>query len=79
LIDGQLGHYSVHLSSAVVHRQPGGHLCLVPVHGQHRGRLFLPFADEDLRTAEVISKVLLLARDHEIQGPSILDQIRAGV
>lgn len=27
-----------------------------------RGRLFLPFADEDPRAAEVISKVLLLAR-----------------
>jgi hypothetical protein len=79
LIDGQIGNYSVHLGSAVVHRQPGGHLCLVPVHGQHRGRIFLPFADEDPRTAEVISKVLLLARDHEIQDPNILDQIRAGV
>ena len=33
---------------------------------QHRGRLFLPFADDDPRTAEVISKVLLLARDQEI-------------
>ncbi len=42
---------------------------------QHRGRLFLPFADDDPRTAEVISKVLLLARDKEIQDPTILQQI----
>jgi hypothetical protein len=77
LIDGDLGNYSVHLGSGVVHRQPGGSLCIVPVHGQHRGRLFLPFADDDPRTAEVIAKVLLLARDHEIQDPTILDQIRA--
>jgi len=79
LVDGQLGNYSVHLGSAVVHRQPGGHLCIVPVHGQHRGRLFLPFADDDPRTAEVISKVILLARDQEIQDPNILAQLRATV
>lgn len=59
-----------------MHKMPGGALCVVPVHSQHRGRLFLPFADDDPRTAEVISKVLLLARDHEIQDPSILEQIR---
>jgi hypothetical protein len=76
LIDGRLGQYSVHLGSAIVHKQPGGSLCIVPVHAQHRGRLFLPFADDDPRTAEVLSKVLLLARDHEIQDPGILDQIR---
>ncbi len=77
LIDGHLGTYSVHLGSAIVHRQPGGHLCIVPVHGQHRGRLFLPFADDDPRTAEVLSKVLLLARDKEIKDPTILEQIYA--
>jgi hypothetical protein len=77
LIEGQLGRYSVHLGSAVVHRQPGGALCIVPVHAQQRGRLFLPFADDDPRTAEVLSKVILLARDHEIQDPNILDQLRS--
>jgi HEAT repeat protein len=76
LIDGHLNKYNVHLGSAVVHRMPGGSLCIVPVHAQQRGRLFLPFADDDPRTAEVISKVILLARDGEIQDPSILEQIR---
>jgi hypothetical protein len=75
LIDGELGVYSVHLGSAVVHRQPGGHLCIVPVHSQQRGRLFLPFVDSDPKTAEVISKVLLLARDTEIKDPTLLEQI----
>jgi hypothetical protein len=75
LIDGELATYSVHLGSAVVHRQPGGFLCIVPVHAQHRGRLFLPFADDDPRTAEALSKVLLLAKDTEIRDPSILEQI----
>jgi hypothetical protein len=38
--------------------------------------LFLPFADDDPRTAEVLSKVLLLARDKEIRDPNILEWIR---
>jgi hypothetical protein len=75
LVKGGLGDYSVHLGSAVVHRQPGGALCIVPVHGQHRGRLFLPFVDDDPRSAEVVSKVVLLARDKKIKDPSILEQI----
>ena len=45
--------------------------------GQQRGRLFLPFADDDPRTAEVISKVLLLARDTDIRDPTILEQLLA--
>lgn len=77
LIEGHLGSYSVHLGSAGVHRQPGGYLCIVPVHSQHRGRIFLPFADNDPKTAEVISKVLLLAKDREIKDPTILEQILA--
>ncbi len=75
LIEGQLSSYSVHLGSAVVHRQPGGSLCIVPVHGQNRGRLFLPFIDDDPRTAEVVSKVVLLSKDNEIKDPTILEQI----
>ena len=42
-----------------------------------RGRIFLPFADDDPKTAEVMAKVLLLARDDEIKDPTILEQIRA--
>lgn len=76
LIKGDLGEYSVHLGSGVVHRMPGGALFIVPVHGQHRGRIFLPFADDDPKTAEVVSKVLLLARDKEIKDPALLAQIR---
>ena len=77
VIKGHLSDYTVHLGSAVVHRMPGGAVCLVPVHAQHRGRLFLPFADDDPKTAEVISKTLLLAKDKEILDPAILEQLRA--
>lgn len=79
VIKGYYGEYSVHLGSAMAHRLPGGALSILPVHAQHRGRLFLPFADDDPRTAELISKVLLLARDEEIMDPSILDQIGAPI
>ena len=75
LIEGSLSSYNVHLGSAVVHQQPGGAICIVPVHAQHRGHLFLPFVDDDPKTAEVVSKVLLLAKDQDIQDPTILEQI----
>jgi hypothetical protein len=77
LITGRLGEYSMHLGSGTVHRRPGGAVCIIPVGSQHRGRLFLPFADDDPKTAEIISKALLLARDHEIKDPSILEQLRS--
>jgi Family of unknown function (DUF5724)/Domain of unknown function (DUF4132) len=74
-IKGSLGEYSVHLGSAVVHKLPGKYLSILPVHSQQRGRIFLPFADDDPKSAELISKVLLLARDKEIQDPTILRQL----
>lgn len=74
-VKGKLGTYSVHLGSGVVHRVPGNAVCIVPVSAQHRGRIFLPFADDDPRTAEVISKVILLARDDKINDPTVLQQL----
>ncbi len=76
LIEGHHARYSVHLGSGMVHRMPGGFLCVIPVHNQHQGRLFLPFADPDPKTAEVVSKVLLLAEDRKILDPTILEQLR---
>ena len=75
LIKGHHATYSVHLGSAVTHLMPGKYLSILPVHSQHRGRLFLPFVDEDPKSAEVMSKILLLAKDAEIKDPTILSQI----
>ncbi|MCA9280871.1 MAG: DUF4132 domain-containing protein [Phycisphaeraceae bacterium] len=75
-IEGQRGSYTVHLGSANTTVQPARSLVIVAIHSQYRGRLFLPFADDDPKTAEVIAKALLLARDREIKDPSILAQIR---
>ncbi|NLR57397.1 DUF4132 domain-containing protein [Chitinophaga polysaccharea] len=74
-IKGHHGEYSVHLGSAVAHQLPGRYLSVLPVHSQHRGRIFLPFIDDDPKSAELISKVLLLARDADIQDPTILQQL----
>lgn len=74
-IQGELGNYSVHLGSGVCHKVASASLSIIPVHSQHRGRMFLPFVDEDPKTAEIISKVLLLAKDKEIKDPTILGQL----
>jgi len=75
IIDGKLSNYNVNLGSGVVHKQPGSALCIIPVHSQQRGRIFLPFVDNDPKTAEIVSKVILLARDDQIKDPTILEQI----
>ncbi|MCL2055352.1 MAG: DUF4132 domain-containing protein [Oscillospiraceae bacterium] len=75
LIKGSLGDFSVHMGSGVVHKSGTGMIAVLPVHSQARGRIFLPFADDDPKTAEVLSKILLFADDKKIKDPSILGQI----
>ncbi|SFK41917.1 hypothetical protein SAMN05518846_11322 [Brevibacillus centrosporus] len=48
-IEGSLGEFAVHLGSGMVFKQATGALHIIPVHMQHRGRLFLPFLDEDTK------------------------------
>lgn len=73
---GQLANYNIHLGSGVIHQEAGAAINVLPVHSQHRGRLFLPFVDEDPKTAEIITKILFFADDRKIKDPFILDQIR---
>ncbi len=75
IIDGKLAEYSVHLGSGVVHQLGGAMIPVLPVHSQHRGRIFLPFVDDDPKTAEIISKVLLFAEDDKIKDPMILSSV----
>ncbi|WP_314796800.1 DUF4132 domain-containing protein [uncultured Selenomonas sp.] len=75
-IHGKLGDYTVHLGSGVIQQKAGAMINVLPVHSQHRGRLFLPFLDEDPKTAEILSKIILFAEDGKIKDPFILDQIR---
>ena len=76
LIKGSRGKYSIHLGSGVIHRQGGHQIQVLPVHSQSRGKLFLPFLDEDPKTAEIMSKIVLFAGDTKIKDPYILDQLQ---
>jgi hypothetical protein len=76
-VQGQLANYRVHLASGVIHIEPGNYLCIVPERGSTREKLFLPFADEDAKMSEVVSKILLLLRDDKIKDETILRQIQA--
>lgn len=76
LIKGSRGNYSIHLGSGVIHRQGGHQIQVLPVHSQSRGKLFLPFLDEDPKTAEIMSKIVLFAGDTKIKDPYILNQLQ---
>ncbi|MCF0111671.1 MAG: DUF4132 domain-containing protein [Erysipelotrichaceae bacterium] len=76
IVTGTYGTYSVHLGSGVVHKMGSSMILMVPVHSQNRGKVFLPFVDEDPKTAEIVSKILMLAEDDKIKDPEILAKIR---
>ncbi|MHB9313834.1 DUF5724 domain-containing protein [Fusobacterium polymorphum] len=75
LIKGTRAEYSIHLGSGVIHQKAGATIEVLPVHSQHRGRIFLPFIDEDPKTSEIMAKVLLFAQDEKIKDIFILEQI----
>ncbi len=77
LIEGKLASYSLHLGSGVVHQVGGSMIPIIAVPSQHRGRIFLPMVDDDPRTAEIMSKLLLLSEDTKIKDPAILTHIRS--
>ncbi|NBH71407.1 DUF4132 domain-containing protein [Clostridiaceae bacterium] len=74
-IQGSRASYNVHLGSGSVHMEGGKMLMILPVHSQKRGKLFLPFVDEDPKTAEIMAKIVFLAEDKKIKDPSVLRQI----
>lgn len=74
-ITGTYNDYSVHLGSGVVHQKAGSTIHLVPVWSGQRGKVYLPFLDEDPLTAQIVSKVVLFADDVSIKDPAILEQI----
>jgi len=76
-IQGKLANYKIHLGSAVIHIQPGNYLCIVPER-KKEDHFYLPFADTDLRMAEILSKIFLLVSDDKITDKTILSQIKDG-
>ncbi len=75
-IKGKFGEYTVHLGSGVCHQAALGMINILPVHSQIRGRIFLPFMEDDPKTADVVTRVLFLAEDEKIKDPNILNQIQ---
>lgn len=75
IIQGKRASYRLHLGTAVIHVMPAGYLCIVPAGKASQKSVALPFVDDDQRTSEVLSKLLLLSADDKIKDPSILAQI----
>jgi len=76
IIKGQRAEYSIHLGSGVIHMLGSHQVYVLPVHSQSRGKIFLPFVDEDPKTAEIMSKIVLFAQDEKIKDPYILNQLK---
>lgn len=74
-VKGKYAEYSIHLGSGVIHQVGGHQINVLPVHSQNRGKIFLPFIDDDPKTAEIMAKVLLFAQDTKIKDPYIMEQI----
>ena len=77
-IDGKLGQYTASIWAAESSTSMGEchGICgarPLPAAGE---RIFLPFVDDDPKTAEILSKILLFAEDDRIKDPGILSQIR---
>ena len=60
LVKTEHGDYSIHLGSGMVSRG-GLQLSILAVQSQHRGRVFLPFVDDDPKSAEIITKMKLIS------------------
>ena len=73
-IKGKLAEYRVHLGSGNVYLGDTQYLCIVPAGAGKK--IFLPFEDEDAKSAEIVSKMFLLAGDDKIKDKTILDQIK---
>lgn len=76
VIDGKWGRYSIHLGSGVIHMEGGHQIQVVAVSSGKKSKIFLPFLDEDPKTAEIVSKLILFANDGKIKDPFIMEQIR---
>lgn len=74
-INGTRSNYQIHLGSGLVRKEAGSVIYVIAVGSQQRGKIFLPFVDEDPKTAEIITKIVMFSRDNEIKDPQILQQI----
>src|SRR5581483_8438075 len=75
-INGKRCRYRVDLGNGTIYTEPGErYLCIVPRYDTQK--LYLPFEENDFKTAEILSKILLLAHDETITDATILRQLPA--
>ena len=75
-IHGKFNNYTIHLGSGTIHQKGGSIIQVVSVYSKKRGKIYLPFLDEDPMSAQILTKVIMFAEDHKIKDPSILKQIQ---
>ncbi|HSC81189.1 MAG TPA: DUF4132 domain-containing protein [Chitinolyticbacter sp.] len=79
-VDGKRANYRIHLGSGHIHIEPGAYLCVIPDwQSLPKKAVQLPFEDSDARTAEIISKIVLLLDDDQIQDEAILEQLQRSI
>jgi len=79
-VQGKRASYRIHMISANIHIMPAAYLCVVPDRSAEEGdAIYLPFMDSDSKTAEIISKAIMLSDDDQIKDASIVSQIDAAV
>ncbi|MEM9821157.1 MAG: DUF4132 domain-containing protein [Bacteroidota bacterium] len=77
-VRGKMRTYKIHIGSTNILMEPNDqYLCIVPDRSQKNltGKLFIPF-EGDKGLSIVLSKAFLLAKDDEIQDPTIISQIQ---
>lgn len=76
VVKGSRRTYKIHLGSGNILMEPNDqYLCIVPDRKADKlDKLFLPFEGDQLLSI-IVSKALLLAADHQIKDPVILDQL----
>lgn len=78
-VQGKLAKYRIHLGSGNIHIMPGAYLCIIPDRSEKEKPIYLPFVDSDRKTAEIISKAILLTDDDCIEDASITKQINVAL
>lgn len=64
------------MGSGVVHTETEGMIAILSVHRPAEMTRFLPFANDEPKTAEIMPKTVLLADDQKIKDPNILHQLQ---
>ena len=77
-VDGKLRTYKIHLGSGNILMEPNDqYLCIVPGRGRDTAAtVFLPFEGDQV-LAVILSKAFLLAKDDNIDDPTITSQIKS--